>query len=137
MGRCSPVADPPVLLVVDDQPGVRRLLETVFSRAGFQVLIAAGGAEALELARSRPPDVAILDLRMPGLDGVETLRGLRELVPGLPVVLMTAVGEDQRLAEAMRLGAREAVTKPFDVFRLLERVRILLGMQDSGPASEK
>jgi len=131
------VADPPVLLVVDDQPGVRRLLETVFSRAGFQVLIAAGGAEALELARSRPPDVAILDLRMPGLDGVETLRGLRELVPGLPVVLMTAVGENQRLAEAMRLGAREAVTKPFDVFRLLERVRILLGMQDSGPASEK
>jgi len=126
-----------VLLVVDDQPGVRRLLETVFSRAGFQVLIAAGGAEALELARSRPPDVAILDLRMPGLDGVETLRGLRELVPGLPVVLMTAVGENQRLAEAMRLGAREAVTKPFDVFRLLERVRILLGMQDSGPASEK
>ncbi|MFO7171905.1 MAG: response regulator [Bacillota bacterium] len=131
------MADPPVLLVVDDQPGVRRLLETVFSRAGFQVLIAAGGAEALELARSRPPDVAILDLRMPGLDGVETLRGLRELVPGLPVVLMTAVGENQRLAEAMRLGAREAVTKPFDVFRLLERVRILLGMQDSGPASEK
>lgn len=121
----------PLILVVDDQAAVRRLVEAVFARAGFRVMTAAGGAEALDLVRTHQPDVALLDLRMPGLDGLETLRGLLARDPSLPVVLMTAVGEDHRLAEALRLGARAAITKPFDVVRILELVR---SVASNGPA---
>lgn len=117
----------PLILVVDDQAGVRRLLEEIFAQSGLRVVSATNGEEALALAAARRPDLAILDVRMPVMDGVETLRHLRRVAPDLPVVMMTAVGDDDQVAAAMALGARTAVTKPFDVFRLRELALSILG----------
>lgn len=116
----------PLILVVDDQPGVRRLVQEIFQQAGYRVLAAANGEEALALAAAQRPDLAILDVRMPVMDGVETLRQLKGLAPDLPVLMMTAVGDGDKLAEALALGARTAFTKPFDIFRLRDLARSVL-----------
>ncbi len=116
----------PLILVVDDQPAVRRLVQEVFHQAGYRVLTAANGEQALALTAAELPDLAILDVRMPVMGGVETLRRLQQLEPDLPVLMMTAVGDDAQVREALDLGARQALTKPFDVFRLRDLVRSLL-----------
>lgn len=116
----------PLILVVDDQPGVRRLVQEVFRQAGYRVASAANGEEALALVAAERPSLAILDVKMPVMDGVETLRHLRGLAPELPVLMMTAVGDGDKVTEALALGARTALTKPFDVFRLQEIARSFL-----------
>ncbi len=115
-----------VILVADDQPGVRWLVQELFADGRYQVLLAAHGQEAVAAARRQPPDVALIDLRMPVMDGVETLRALREMYPDLPVVVMTAVDDSDRVDECLRLGARCAVIKPFDVFELRSLVEATL-----------
>lgn len=109
--------------MVDDQPGVRRLLTELFRADGMEVVTAADGREALDLARADRPSLAVVDMRMPVMDGVGAIAGLKAMYPDLPIVLMTAVGDTERVAEAKRLGAMHAITKPFDVFHLRELVR--------------
>lgn len=106
--------DNPVILVVDDQPAVRRLVEAILQAAGYRVIAAAHGSEALTLAQGQPLSLAVLDLYMPGLDGLQTLQGLRSLQPGLPAVLMTARAE---AVAADRPGTAGVflIAKPFDV----------------------
>ena len=113
-----------VILVADDQPGVRSLVRELFVDA--QVVLAAHGQEALAAAERQQPDLALLDLRMPVMDGVETLRALRALYPALPVVMMTAVDDGERVDECLKLGARCAIIKPFDVFELRSLVEATL-----------
>ena len=121
-------AKPHRILVVDDQMGVRRLLSELLGAEGLEVLTAADGAQGLALALEHRPSLALVDIRMPVLDGVKLLVELKEHYPDLPVVMMTAVGESEKVAEAVRLGALQTVTKPFDVFALRDLVlKILAG----------
>jgi DNA-binding response OmpR family regulator len=117
------------ILIVDDEPSVREVLSEYFIEQGYAVETADSGENALAVARAGAPDLILLDVRMHGMDGVETLRHLRELVPAVPVIMVTA-NEDVGLArETLKLGALDYVAKPFD-FAYLERA-ILAGMAHS------
>jgi len=104
-----------LILVVDDEESMRHFLVKTLRREGYDVVAARDGPEALALAQDRPPDLALLDVRMPGMDGVALMRSLRGLLPHLPVVLMTGYGTVQHALTAMKQGANDYVTKPFRV----------------------
>lgn len=116
------MAGSPLILAVDDQVGVRRLVEEVFKLAGYRVRTAAHGREALALIAEERPDLVLLDMRMPVMDGLETLRVLRRRYPELPVMVMTAVDDSDQVNETMAAGAQCCITKPFDVFKLRQIV---------------
>lgn len=118
---------PRLILVVDDQMGVRRLIQEVFREVGYRVVTAAHGQEAMALCSVELPDLVLLDMKMPVMDGVETLRNLRQLYPQLAVIIMTAVGDGDRVNEVLSMGARDCISKPFDVFQLRGLVREVLG----------
>ena len=103
------------LLVVDDDEGIRKLLEMFFKRKHIDVLTASGGEEALKLVSSNPISVVLLDINMPGMDGLITLKKIKELKPGLAVVMATGMQDEQIAREAITLGAYHYVTKPFDL----------------------
>ncbi|HHY91798.1 MAG TPA: response regulator [Firmicutes bacterium] len=107
----------PTLLVVDDQPGIRRLFIELFRGEEWQVVTAASGSEALGRLKAECPDVLLLDLRLPGEDGVFVLQQARRLHPHLPVILMTGYREGEFPCEAVPEGSVVAVLrKPFDIF---------------------
>lgn len=114
----------PTILVVDDQVAVRKLLEATLRAEHFLVMAACHGQDALDqLARTgKTPGLALVDLRMPVMDGTHTLVALKERFPHLPVVMMTAVGDTDQRAELVRLGAERTIGKPFD----LEQIRTLV-----------
>jgi two-component system, response regulator, stage 0 sporulation protein F len=116
----------PLILVVDDQMGVRRLIQEVFREVGYRVATAAHGQEAMALCAVELPALVLLDMKMPVMDGVETLRTLVGLYPDLPVVIMTAVGDGDRVSEVLSLGARSCISKPFDVFALRQLAEQIL-----------
>lgn len=89
----------------------------------YEVLLASNGPTSLQLFRSRPPDVVLLDIRMPGMDGLEVLARMKQAAPEVPVILVTALCEIPTAVEGMKLGAEHYITKPFDEDRLLARVR--------------
>src|SRR5579871_5754831 len=107
------------VLVVDDEPSARSGLEKLLRQEGYVVDTADGGTKALEVAAERPPDVAVTDLKMPGMDGVALLSKLREQDPELPVLVVTAFGEVASAVNAMRAGADDYLTKPVDFDALL------------------
>lgn len=115
----------PLILVVDDQAGVRLLLREVFREVGYRLALASHGHEAVVMATAEMPALALVDLKMPVMDGLETLRALKALEPNLPVLMMTAVGEG-RIQEFRQNGARDCITKPFDVFKLRDLVQQVL-----------
>jgi two-component system response regulator (stage 0 sporulation protein F) len=121
----------PSILVADDQLGVRRLLEELFFQVGYRVVTAAHGREAVVAATAERPSLALLDIRMPVMDGLEALRELRQLYPDLPVFMMTAVGDSERATEALSLGAQDCIGKPFDIFELRRLVQATLGEEAS------
>lgn len=121
------MAESPLILVVDDQMGVRRLVQEVFKEVGYRVTTAANGQEALALVDVQKPALVLLDMKMPVMDGLETLRALQGLYPALPVLMMTAVGDGDRVNEALQSGARYFINKPFDVFELRRIVQEALG----------
>jgi len=102
-------------MVVDDEPKVCRLLEKVLGEEGYHVVTATSGKRALALALAIRPDVVVLDVVMPGIDGVATLRELRKQGHGSPVVMLTARANVWTAREAMMLGAIEYITKPFNL----------------------
>jgi two-component system response regulator (stage 0 sporulation protein F) len=110
------------VLVVDDQYGIRVLLKEVFSRDGFHVFQAENGQVALELIREVKPDLILLDMKMPGMDGLELLRRLQQIQPMPKVIMMTAYGELDMVQEATKLGALAHFTKPFDIVELRSEV---------------
>lgn len=114
------------ILVVDDQAGVRRLLYEVFSDDGHRVEMAAGGLEALKKVAVQPPDIVLMDIKMPGVNGLETLQELRKNWPTLMVVMMTAYGELDVLSEAKSMGVKHYIIKPFDLDEVRYLVRGLL-----------
>jgi DNA-binding response OmpR family regulator len=115
----------PLILVVDDDPKILRLLRVELTAQGFQVLVAERGREALEVVERQRPDLVILDIIMPGMDGLEVLRRLRES-SGVPVILLTAKGTDADKIIGLELGADDYLAKPFNPEELTARVRAVL-----------
>ena len=101
------------ILVVDDEEIMREILEALLTREGYHVRLAASGAEGLELAKSVPFDAAIVDIMMPGLDGIATLDELKRIDEDLNVIIITAYASVESAISAMKTGAFDYVTKPF------------------------
>ncbi len=116
----------PTLLVVDDEPELRELLDEYFVRHGFDVRTAADAALARELIAQAVPDAAILDVNMPGENGLSLARWLRDAHPGLGIVMLTTVGEAVDRVVGLELGADDYIPKPFEMRELLARVRAVL-----------
>ena len=117
---------PSRILVVDDEPAIRRFLRTSLGAQGYQVDEAADGQAALELLRRIPPDVLVLDLGLPDLDGFELLRRLRAGGSALPVIVLSSRADEKGKVEALDLGADDYVTKPFGIDELLACIRAAL-----------
>jgi two-component system KDP operon response regulator KdpE len=113
------------VLVIDDEPQIRRALRAGLERNGHEVLLAERGEEGLDLAALHPPDLVILDLAMPGMDGFEVLRQLREWCEAPVIVLSVREGDAEKI-RALDLGADDYVTKPFNLGELLARMRAVL-----------
>ena len=118
------------ILVVDDDAGQRSLLESFLTGQGFAVVTASSGHDALTQLASTCPDMMISDVRMPGLSGLELLERVRERIPGLPVLLVTAYAEIRDAVGAMRSGAVDYLEKPIDLEQLLTTVRSALGVSE-------
>ncbi len=116
----------PTLLLADDDPTIADSLAPFLERAGFHVLVVKDGAAALDKAQSHRPDLIILDVLMPRMDGRETLRRLRRANQWTPTILLTQVGEAAERALALEEGADDYLNKPFDPHELLARIRAVL-----------
>jgi two-component system, OmpR family, KDP operon response regulator KdpE len=115
----------PRVLIVDDEPQIRRSLRVALRANGYDVEEAATGESALEQAATRVPELVILDLSLPDVDGVQVCRRLREWTQ-LPIIILSAHGEDEAKVRALDQGADDYVTKPFSVPELLARMRVAL-----------
>ena len=113
------------VLVVEDDPTVAEVVVRYLEREGYTVRAASDGLEALELAASRPPDLVVLDVMLPGIDGLEVCRRLRERAP-IPVIMLTARGEEEDRVMGLELGADDYVAKPFSPRELMARVHAVL-----------
>jgi Response regulator containing CheY-like receiver, AAA-type ATPase, and DNA-binding domains len=117
------------ILVVDDQLGVRRLLFETFREDQHEVEMAANGEEALQSLKTFEPDLILMDMKMPGMSGLETLAQIRSMEQQVDVIMMTAYGDAQNLEQAKDLGILYYIGKPFDLFELRNRVKGVLKEQ--------
>ena len=106
------------ILIVDDEKNAREGLKRGLAKPGYEILLAGGGEEALEMLGASPVDLVLTDLKMPGMGGMELLKRADERWPGLPVIMMTAYGSEKLAVEAMKAGAYDYVTKPVDLDEL-------------------
>jgi DNA-binding response OmpR family regulator len=116
---------PPLILVVDDEPKVARLARDYLEKNGFRVVTAADGQSALTVARREKPDLVVLDLMLPQIDGREVCRILRR-ESDVPIIMLTALSEEIDQVTGLEIGADDYITKPFSVRMLVARVRALL-----------
>ena len=114
------------LLMIDDEPGIRRLVSRTLSSAGFEVDCAADGRRGLDMAREGRHELVLLDLMLPGLDGVSVLRSLLAERPAQRVLILSAVGDVTSKVRCLELGAADYLPKPFAVAELVARVRARL-----------
>jgi two-component system KDP operon response regulator KdpE len=119
------VGTQPLVLVADDEPRITKLVSIALSEEGFRVVTASGGEDALLKAEEVRPDIVLLDIVMPDLDGIEVMRQLRERRP-IPVILLTAKGSTADKAKGLDLGADDYIAKPFHPDELSARVRAVL-----------
>ncbi len=120
--------EPPLILVVDDNPANLEILETRLTRQGYEIVTAKDGIEALTVARQQTPDLILLDVMMPGKDGIEVCRELKadQRLPFMPVILVTAKADPEDIVAGLDAGGDEYVTKPVDHAALVARVRSIL-----------
>jgi two-component system KDP operon response regulator KdpE len=119
------VGTQPLVLVADDEPRITKLVSIALSEEGFRVVTATGGEDALAKAEEVRPDIVLLDIVMPDLDGIEVMRQLREQRP-VPVILLTAKGATADKAKGLDLGADDYIAKPFHPDELAARVRAVI-----------
>jgi two-component system, OmpR family, response regulator ResD len=122
------------ILIVDDEPIVREVLERYLTREGFEVATAADGPEALDAFQATKPDLMVLDLMLPTLDGLEVFRRIRER-NGTAVIMLTARGQETDRVVGLELGADDYVAKPFSPREIVARVRAVLRRSGRGPSS--
>ena len=122
------------ILVVDDEPAVSGLLAYNLRKAGYEALVAGEGRQALKLAQEAHPDLILLDLMLPGMDGLDLCRELRK-TSAVPVIMLTARGEEIDRVVGLELGADDYVAKPFSVRELLARIKAVL--RRAHPAGEE
>jgi two-component system alkaline phosphatase synthesis response regulator PhoP len=120
------------ILVVDDEPRIVDICRDYLERAGFQVLTAGNGADALTIARTKQPDLVVLDLGLPKMDGLDVTRALRKY-SNVPIIMLTARVEESDKLIGLELGADDYLTKPFSPRELVARVRAVFRRTDIGP----
>src|SRR5437660_5087793 len=120
MPASAPAAARPLLLVVDDELPVLKVVERLAGKTGFDVITCGSGPDAMRALMRKPADLAMVDLRVPDVNGLDLLRQIRTTTPSCEVILMTAYAAVDSAVEAIKLGAREYLTKPFDFDRLRE-----------------
>ncbi|HZP17916.1 MAG TPA: sigma-54 dependent transcriptional regulator [Terriglobales bacterium] len=122
------MTDKAKILLVDDEPGMLRYIKTLLEVDDHHVVTATTGEEALQtVEKGLAPDLVLLDLLMPGIDGLETLEGLRKLRPGVKVIMLSCVSDTKKVVQAMRLGATDYITKPFQKAELDNLIDQCLG----------
>jgi two-component system KDP operon response regulator KdpE len=112
-----------VILVVDDEMSIRRALHTTLQKLGFKVVEAARGEEALSLVRTNPFDAVLLDINMPGMNGIDTCKNIRRLFSRIPILMLTVRDSEDDKVEALDAGADDYITKPFQLRELTARIR--------------
>jgi two-component system KDP operon response regulator KdpE len=122
------------VMVVEDEPPILRALVMNLSNRGYEVTSAETGSRALDQARRRAPDLLVLDLGLPDIDGLEVIRRLRTLTPSLPIIVLSARLTSNDKVLALDLGAVDYVTKPFDMNELVARLRAAARRFDISPA---
>ena len=130
------MTDRPLALVVDDDTTVRDVVSRYLDRAGYRVDVAGDGEAALRAVAERVPDVVVLDLMLPRLGGLEVCRRLRRESVGIPIVMLTALGEEEDRVLGLELGADDYVTKPFSPRELVLRVASVLRRSQERPVRE-
>lgn len=120
------------VLIVDDQNGIRVLLMEVFTNEGYDTYQASNGKLALEIVRTVSPEIVLLDMKIPGMDGLEILKHIKTIDPSMKVIMMTAYGELDMIKEATDLGAIMHFTKPFDIDELRIAVNMQLNEESNG-----
>ena len=114
------------VLIVDDEPDVRQLLYDFLTGRDYEVLLASGGLEAIDIVEREKPDLVLLDVVMPGVNGVETLRRIAEINPPLRVIMVTANADIGLTSRLLAMGAVDYIPKPFDLEYLEQAVSIQL-----------
>jgi two-component system phosphate regulon response regulator PhoB len=124
----------PRILIIEDERGLTEVLSYNLQREGYETVVAHDGLEGLRKAQTQPPDLVILDLMLPGVDGLEICRQLRaaKQTARIPIVMLTAKGEETDQVVGFSVGADDYVTKPFSVKVLLQRIRALQRRADTG-----
>jgi DNA-binding response OmpR family regulator len=117
------------VLIIDDEAGLRETLGRILQRAGCETQAAANGQQAMQLIGEQKFDLTYLDLHLPGMDGIQILKEIRQHQPKLPVIMLTGFGTLQSAVEALRLGATDYLLKPFDPEVLVARTRVILEEQ--------
>ena len=125
------------ILVVDDEPDILELVQYNLSKAQYDVVGVASGEEALAQARTTPPDLIVLDLMLPGVDGLEVCKALKRdtRTAVIPIVILTARGEEADIVAGLELGADDYLTKPFSPRVLLARIRAVLRRHHTEPVA--
>lgn len=114
------------ILIVDDQKGVRRLLEELFKREEWHVRAAADGKEAIDRVEEEVPDIILMDVKMPNMNGLESSQIILERYGNIPIIMMTAYGEIEVVKKALNAGVKKCITKPFDILVLRDMVNQLM-----------
>lgn len=122
------------ILVVDDEPPIVRLMEFILARQGHQMLVAVNGEEALEKVRTQNPDLVLLDIMMPRIDGYEVARTLRAdpATQDLPIIMLSAKAQEEDIQKGIDVGVNEYITKPFSPEQLVHVVTDYLNRVHSG-----
>jgi two-component system, OmpR family, KDP operon response regulator KdpE len=127
----GPPAAPPVVLIIEDEPPIRRFLRPTLTSQGYRIVESDTGEDGLVQAATRQPDLVILDLGLPDLDGLEVIRRLREWT-AIPIIVLSARGAESDKVAALDAGADDYVAKPFAVGELLARARVALRHASAG-----
>jgi len=126
---------PKKILVIDDEPKIVEICQDYLKASGFEVVSAGDGLKGLAAARREKPDLIVLDLMMPGMDGLDVCRALRR-EGNIPIIMLTARVEESDKLVGLELGADDYITKPFSPRELVARVRVVLRRTSGDPASE-
>lgn len=103
------------ILIVDDQLGIRLLLKEILQKEGYSTFQAANGYQAIEITKKENPDLVLLDMRLPEMNGIEILQELKKISPDIRVIIMTAYGEQELIDTAKNIGILDYITKPFEI----------------------